>query len=296
MKHFFYFSILLFFSVSVAKAQKPITLSSDSVKFGNRYYPGFWLSIPEVSAADVKENWIKMIEKGTKSDVSATDNEMTLFGANIPGFKTGSSNIESKIAWKDSLTMLFVSVETARDVFVGTNSEDYKALNKYLMDFAKDQYIDKAKSQLSAEEAILKDLEKQNKNAGRSQDKMEKKIQKANISIKNEQDNIDRFNLELNTLDIRIGNTSSSLSVLPEGDSKTAIESDLKDLQKQKKKLLKNINSSQSRISKEEKNISNYNKDIDSQKDTQSDLSDRISQQKKVVSMYKQKIKNIKAF
>jgi len=296
MNRLFYFALFLIISVSAVKAQKPITLTSDSVKFGSRYYPGFWLSIPEVSAADVKSNWIKEIEKGTKSKVSAVDNEMTLFGANIPGFKNGSSNIESKIAWHDSVTKLFVSVETVRDVFVNVNSEDYKALNTFLMDFARDQYMNKAKNQLAAEESILNELEKQNKNAGKSQEKMEKKIQSANIKIKNQNDNINRFNMELNTLDIRIGNTSSSLSVLEAGDSKKAIESDLKELQKQKKKLLKSINSAQSTISKEQKNISNYNKEIDSQKDTQSDLGNKIAQQKKVVAFYTQKLKTIKSY
>ena len=296
MKYFLYSTLFFLMCISAVKAQQPITITGDSVKFGNRYFPGFWLAIPEVKLETIKSSWIKAIEKGTKSKVTTDNNEMSLFGAIISEIAKNSVNIMSKIVDQDSITLLFVSVETTRDNFISSSSEEYGKLNKYLNKYAKDQYIITAKNQLSAEEDKLKDIEKEMKTARKSKAKYEKGIQSSNVKITEHNDDIAAKNKELEILEIRINNSTTMLSTMIDEDAKKAKKSELKDLQKKKKSLLKDINSAQNSISKANNTIDDNRKDIDSNDTTQYELGDRISQQKQVVAKYQQKLKTIQSY
>lgn len=296
MKYFLYSALFFLISISAVKAQQTITIAGDSVKFGNRYFPGFWLTVPEVKQETVKASWVKAIEKGTKSKVTTDKNEMSLFGAILPDFTKGSVNIMSKIVDQDSLTMLFVSVETARDNFISSSSDEYSKLNKYLVKYAKDQYIITAKNQLSAEQDKLKDMEKELKTSRKNKEKFEKGIQSSEVRITEQKDNITSINKELEILEIRIGNSSATLSTMEDGDAKKAKKSELKDLQKKKKNLLKDINSTNNTIAKSKTSIEDNRTDIETSMVKQKELSDNISEQKLVVAKYQQKLKNIEAY
>lgn len=287
---------VIMMSLSVAEAQKPITIAEDSVKFGNRYFPGFWLTIPEAKPENVKTSWIKAIQKGTKSKVSINKNEMTLFGAIISDIYDGGINIMSKVVDGDSLTELFVCAETTRDVFIGRTSEEYDNLNTYLKKFAKGQYVIVAKDQLSAEESMLKSLEKELKSARKDKEKSEKSIQSSKVNITQQNDKIRGLNKEIEILDIKIGNSSELLSTMEDGDAKKEKKSELKTLQKKKKTLLKSINSAENRISKANTSIDDNTRNIQLSESTQKELIDKINQQKIIIVKFQKKLKTIEAY
>ncbi len=278
MKTYFYFLIFIFISFSVANAQKP-------------------LSIPEAKPEVVKANWIKTIEKGTKSKVQKVNNEMTLFGAILSDFAGGSVNIMSEVENYDSLTRLFVSVETARDVFVEENSEEYDKVSAFLKKFGKDQYTIVAKEQLSAEESTLKKLEKEFSSSRKAKQKLEKGIKSSKVNITQQNDKIKNINKELDILDIKINNSSTLLSTMDDGDeAKKSKKSELKSLQKKKKSLLKDINTAESRISKANTLIDDNTKEITLNDSTQEDLYDQVTQQKLTVDYYTKKLKTIGSY
>ena len=296
MKQFLYLVAILVLSFNQGKAQKPILIESDSVKFGIRYFPGFWLTMPETKSEVVRTNWVKAIEKGTKSKVSTNKNEMTLFGALLTNVAPGSINIMSKVENGDSVTRLFVSVETARDVFVSETSEEYDKLNTYLKKFGRDQYIIVAKGQLSAEETKLKELDKMLKTTRKDKDKLEKGIQSARVRITEEKDNIRAANQELDILDIKINNASTLLSTMEEGDVKKEKKSELKTLQKKKKSLLKSINSSENIISKAYTTIQDHETNIETHEKSQKEIAEKIADQKLTLSRFQKKLKTIEAY
>jgi DNA repair ATPase RecN len=296
MKLFSYIIIPLLISTSAAKAQQPITLVADSVKLGSRYFSGFSLGIPETKAGVIKAQWIKTIEKGTKSKVYVENDEMTLFGAMLPDFYKGSINIISQIFDQDSLTSLFVSVQITRDTYVGITSVEYDKLSKYLRNFAKQQYIEIAKEQVSVESKKLSSLEKELKSLRKSTEKSEKGIQSSNNEIITQNDNIKKMNKELEILDIKIDNASTLLSTMSDEEAKKTKSAELKDLQKNKKSLLKNLNSAQNSISKANTAIQDYTKDIELHNATQKEMSDKINQQKIVLTSYQNKLKTIEAY
>ncbi len=296
MKLYLYIFIIFIISISAVKAQKPITLVEDSMKFGTRFFPGFWLTIPETKPEIIKKNWTKAIEKGTKSKVSSNKYEMTLFGAIISEISDGSINIMSMVVDGDSLTKLFVSVETKRDVFIERTSDEYENLSTYLNKFAKGQYILVAKDQLSVEESKLKSLEKGLKSSRKVKARFEKNIQASKVSISEQHDKITGIKKELEILNDKIDYSSSLLSTMDDGDAKKAKKSELKDLQKKKKTLLKSINTSENKISKSNTAISDNTQNIKMNEADQKELTDKITQQKLTVNRFQQKLKTIEDY
>ncbi len=296
MKKILFLSSILLISLTSIKAQKAVTLAEDSVKFGSRYFPGFWVTIPETKPADVKTNWIKTIEKGTRSKVTIELNEMTLFGAILPEVYKGSVNVISKTVDQDSVVQLFVCIETTRDNFITSGSGEYDNLKAYFLKFAKNQYIDVVRKQLSAEEDILRKFNKELKSFRSSNNRFEKGIQSAKVTINQQNDKIDGIKKEIDILDIRIGNSSTAVSVLEEGDDKNVKQSELKTYQKKKKSLLNSINSTENRISKANTTIQDNQRDIELNADIQNDLTEKINQQKLVIASFQQKLKNVQAY
>lgn len=296
MKTNFYILTIILLCFSVAEAQKPVTLMADSVKFGNRYFPGFWLTIPEANPEVVKANWIKTIEKGTKSKVSIRQNELTLFGAMLPETGIQSANIMSKTVGGDSITKLFVSVETERDIFIGQTSDEYEKLSTKLKNFAKSQYLIVAKEQLSAEESKLKELEKQLRSARKNKERYDKSIQSSEVNIIQQNDKITASNKELEILEIKINNNATQLSTMDDGDAKKSKKSELKTLQRKKKSLLKSINSAENSISKANTAIADNTNNIELNGATQKELTDNITQQKLTITRFQKKLKTIEAY
>lgn len=296
MKQLFYITSIFLLSVTLASAQKPITISDDSLKFSTRYFPGFWVSIPEVKPEALKTSWIKAIQKNTKSKVTQDKKEMTLFGAILPDVREGNVNIMSQIADYDSLSRLFVSVETTRDNFIGRNSTEIDKLIKYLNKFAKEQYLKVANDQLADEVNKLLDLEKDLKSARKSKERFEKNIQSAKVRISEENDKIKAVNKELEVVDASIENSTSFLSTMEEGETKKTKQDELKAFQKKKKSFLKDINSSENSISRANNAIEDNKRDIALNDSTQKELGDKINQQKLVVAKFKGKIKTIESY
>ena len=123
-----YTVLLIFTMLSATQAQKPLTITDDSFKFGNTLCPGIWIEIPETKLETVRGNWIKYIEKGTKSNALVTGNEITLFGALLKDISEAPVNIFSAIEGRDSLVRLFVSLELKRDEFTMINSKEHEQL------------------------------------------------------------------------------------------------------------------------------------------------------------------------
>ena len=290
---FLYLFILIFTSV---KAQKPITLTPDSVKIGKTRIPGFSVTIPEVKLEALKASWVKTIEKGTKSKAIVDNNDITVFGAIIPNYEGGAVNIMSKASEQDSLCSLFVCFETKPDVYIGKVSPEYDRLSKFLKKFAKEQYIIVAKNQLLAENDKLSELEKQLKSERKSTDKFKKNIQSADVNIEAERDKISGFEKEIEVTNSSIESISSSISSMDDGDAKKAKKSELKKLENKKKGLLKSINSSENKISKANTAIEDNNSNIVLKEATLKDLNERIVQQKLVITRFETKLETIENY
>lgn len=296
MKPFIYIAVLFLASVLAVNAQKPITMTDDSVKFGNTMCPGIWIDIPESNIESVRKNWIKTIEKGTKSKALVTGSEMTIFGAIMKEITEAPVNIFSTINGQDSLVKLFVALELTRDQFTTINSKEHGLLKNTVKQFAKDQYLKVAGDQLSTEESKLKDLEKELASLRKNKEKMEKDIQSANTSISQENYKIISVNKEMAVTDASLDSKSTDLSTISDGDAKKALQSEIKALQKKKKEHLKDISTSENKISKANTEILDSNNGISLNIKQQEELGIKINAQKLVVKKYTDKLKTIESY
>ncbi len=189
----------------------------------------------------------------------AHNGEITIFGAYIKSIGDDPVNIYSQIIPRDSTIELNACIELKRNEFITEEfyESEFNQLKAYMHDFGKEAYIEEVEEQLEAEENVLKELEKELKKLQNDKESMEKKISKnehnimvsdddirildADIAIKNE---------ELARAKVRLGSVGDNLV------QRETIEAEIKDLEKEKKKMLKSEQ-------KEKKNIVGYNSDID---------------------------------
>lgn len=296
MKNAVYLIGLLLVPV-VLLGQKPIEVSGASFKLGQDEYSGVQVMIPEAEFEQVEKMWIKALEKGTKSDVSEAHNgEITIFGAYIKSIGDDPVNIYSQIIPRDSTIELNACIELKRNEFITEElyESEFNQLKAYMYDFGKEAYIEKVEEQLEAEENVLKELEKELKSLQNDKESMEKKISKnehnimvsdddirildADIAIKNE---------ELARAKVRLGSVGDNLV------QRETIEAEIKDLEKEKKKMLKSEQ-------KAKKNIVGYNSDIDNIKleipalvEQQNQKMQEIEQQRNTVNLFENKLTTV---
>jgi DNA repair exonuclease SbcCD ATPase subunit len=281
----------------VLLGQKPIEVSGTDFKLGQDTYSGVQVLIPEAAWEQVESMWIKALEKGTKSKVSeAHQGEITIFGAFIKSIGEDPVNIYSQIIPRDSIVELNTCIELKRNEFITENlyESEFNQLKAYLHDFGKEAYIEEAEEQLEAEENVLKELERGLKQLQNDKESMEKKISKNEHDITVSEDDIRILdadiavkNEELARAKVRLGSVGDDLV------QRETIETEIKDLEKEKKKMLKSVE-------KEKKNIVGYNSDIDNTKleipalvEQQNQKMQEIEQQRNRVSHFENKLVTI---
>ena len=277
-------------------AQQPIRVYEDSVTFGKNKYPGVVVTVPEANYEKLQKDWKKELEAKTKSKVVIENGDWSIFGANVKNLSPTPVNIYSKLNNLDSLVELRAVVELKKDVYVEKQSTEMLGLQNYLKEFAKNQYIETANSQLKVEEDTLRQLKKMLSEYEKSESNLKEDIKSSEKSIKEEKDNISAFNAELETLASEIDNQNTQLASLTDGNLKDEKTKYLKDLDKRKRKLGNDIESSEKKIKKADKTIEDAEKEIPEKQKLQEEVKTKIAAQELVVQKYEQKLAAIKLY
>jgi len=298
MKLKFTLIILGIFPFLGINAQKPITISDDTLQIGKSVLPGMSVTIPEVDYDKALKTWIRDLQSGTKSKVVTDNGEMSIFGAKIKSISSNQINVYSKIVRLDSMLQLFASFETKKDQYIERSSgePEYAKAQDFLKEFAKNQYIEVAKGQADAEEKKLKDLQKELSSLENEKSKMQKGIQSDNGTIASEKENIILMNNELNTVNTALLEQNNLLATMEEGPAKKEQAVQIKDLEKRKKKAQNSIESSQKKINKSDSDINQATGDIPRNERMQEKVREQIIQQEAVYQKYADKLKRIKSY
>lgn len=299
MKTIITLSIILTFFGTTIKAQKPITVTEDSLSFGKGSMPGLTLTIPEVNYEKTMKDWTKELQSGTKSKLVKDGNDMTIFGARIKDISPDPLNVYSTMtSTNDSLVKLSVAFELRKDQYIekSTNETDLNKAKNYLKEFAKNEYVELTKNQSDAEDKKLRDLQKDLSSLEREKSRLQKSIESANTVIFNEKQNLTVQQNELNSVSDEMVEQNKQLGT-PEGDAVKKEKTDyLNNLEKRKKKAENSIQSSQERIDKANKEIDKANQDIPENEQKQQVLNDKIHDQQAVAQKFEDKVKTIKAY
>ena len=279
------------------KGQQPIIVSEDTLEMGKFMLPGLSVTIPETDYDKAVKAWIKDLESGTKSKVMTERDEMSIFGARLKNISPNPVNIYSKFVKLDSMLKLYVSIETKKDEYIEkANNAEFIKVSDYIKEFAKEQYLDVAKSQADAEEKKLKDLQKELSSLENEKSKMLKTIQTDNASILSEKDNITRQNMELSSVDVSLKEQSSMLAGMEDGPAQKEKANQVKDLEKRKKKALNEIDSSEKKIKKSTEAIEKANKGIPENELMQQNVREQIVLQEGIYQKYASKLNTIKSY
>jgi predicted nucleic acid-binding Zn-ribbon protein len=299
MKKLFYLIGLLLVPL-VLFGQKPIEVSGTEFKLGQVVYSGVQLMIPEASYELVEEMWIKALEKGTKSDVSEAQNgEITIFGAYLEATGDDPVNIYSQIIPRDSIVEMNACIELKRNEFITENTyeSEFNQLKTYMQDFGKEVYTEVVKDQLKAEEDVLDDLEKELKQLQNDQEKMEKNISKEEHKIDVGEDDIRTLESDLAVKNEEIARAKVQLNSA--GDDpvqKETLKDALKDLEKDRKKILRSIKKERKHIVGNEADIDNTQVEIPSLVEQQNKKMQEIEQQRSRVAAFENKLENVKNY
>ena len=291
----FLFALLPFIAVN---AQKPIVLSEDSIQIGKSYIPSLSVTIPEANFDVVLKDWIKEIESGTKSKVVNENGEMSIFGARIKKINDGDINVYSKLVRLDSMLQLFAAFEVKKDEYIesATGSPAFVSAQQFMKEFAKNKYIDVAKSQADAEEKKLKDLQKELSSLENEKARMQKSIQSNNSRISSENESIILQKNELNTVTAAIAEQNRVLLTMEEGPAKDELVKQIKELEKRKKKAEKGVKNAEKKIGKADTSIDQATGDIPRNERMQEKVKEQIAAQDAVYQRYADKLKKIRAY
>ncbi len=292
------FSLLLaaLFIIPRLYSQQPIRVYEDSIDYGKSKYPGVIVTVPEANYEKLQKVWKNELETKTRSKVVIENGEWSIFGANVKNLSATPVNIYSKLVNLDSLVELRAAVELKKDIFIEKQSSDMLKLQNYLKDFAKNQYIETASSQLKAEEDTLHQLKKQLSDYEKKESNLKDDIKSSEKSIKEEEDNLTALNSELENLVSEISNQNIQFTSMTEGPVKNDKEKYIKDMDKRKKKIGKDIESAEKKIKKANKTIKDAEKEIPEQQSLQEDVKTKIAAQELVVKKYEQKLATIKLY
>jgi hypothetical protein len=277
-------------------AQQPIRVYEDSLTFGKNKFPGVAVTVPEANYEKLEKVWKKELEAKTKSSVVIENGEWSIFGANIKNLSPTPVNIYSRLNNMDSLVELRVAVELKKDVYIENKSTEMLGLQNYLKDFSKNQYIETAGSQLKVEEDTLHQLKKLLSGYEKDESSLNENIKSAKKTIKEEEDNISAFNAELETLNVEIDNQNAQYTAMTDGKVKEDKAKYIKDLDKRKKKLGNDIESSEKKIKKANREIEDADKEIPEKQSLQEEVKKKIAAQELVVQKYEKKLAAIKLY
>jgi chromosome segregation ATPase len=277
--------------------QKPIEVSGTDFKLGQDEYSGVQVLIPEAAREQVEKMWIKALEKGTKSKVSdAHQGEITIFGAYIKSISEDPVNIYSQIIPRDSIIEINTCIELKRNEYITENlyESEFNELKAYMHEFEKEAYVLEAEEQIEDQEDILKELEKELEKLQNDKESLEKKISKNEHNITVSEDDIRTLDADIAVKNEEIARVKVRLgSVGDDPVLKETLDSELKDLEKEKKKM-------QNSVKKEKKKIVGYESDIDNIKleipalvEQQNQKMLEIEQQRKTVSLFENKLTTI---
>ena len=298
MKRSVVFIFLIVNALITTQAQQPITIYEDSIQFSSGKYPGLVVTIPEATYEAVQKGWEKRIESGTKSKAVYENGEWSIFGAMLKSISPNPVNIYSKLVSQDSLLQLLVSCELKKDKFIekGSSEAELATAKTLLKDFAKEQYMALAKDQLDLEQNKLKDLEKELSSLEKDESDFEKAIRSAESTIKSENDNQIVLNNQLTSLSGEIISQSASANALEDGSAKEERLKYVQNMEKEKKKLLNDIESSKKKVSRAESDIDNADSEIPKNQSLQEEVQYKIDAQKAVVTSFEDKLKTISEF
>lgn len=296
MKQNFLISTLLIAS-SALFAQKPVTVEESSRTFSKGSATAYSATIPQSTLKDAEKDWMKYIASGSKLKTTLVNGEYILLGAVNKNVSPNPFNVYSKLLETTEGINLTVWLTENDTVFISKELSPDKALaaEKFVRDFVVQEYRETVDAELKTENDKLEALEKEKDNLIKAEEKSAKKISEAQRSIQKSKDNINSGNAELQNLSYKISSQKSMVErTASDQNANKGAKQTMKELESEKKKLQKGIETQNKNIDSMNKQIRDEERNLAEGKEQQKSKIAEIEKQKQVVLAVQTKLENIK--
>lgn len=294
--------LILLFSISIflcetAFAQSSIPVDEKVMPMSKGNQPGLEFLIHEANVSTVQSNWERFMRGANRPDILKSSDEIQAMNAIVRAVSEDVTNIYAKFTQLKGGTygQVFFQYE---DNFLSSKNDALKlaAAKKYVFDFAQAEYKSALQEKLKLEEARYKEIEREESRDVRTNDNIyktisqeERKISQLRNDIRineSDQDVIVQQITSQKRLVIDFSNKSedAAKSAQKELDS---FENDYKKLKRDHERLHKSIDKSEQEIRKAERTLEMNKADL-------SRKQDELIQQKAVIEVLKEKIRNLR--
>lgn len=279
-------------------AQDSLSISETVELMSQGKQNGFQIVIPHNSAKESEKLWKKFMKDETKESVKNEDDELVIHNALLNSFGNDLMSVYAAFKDADGRTLLSVFFSGVDSVFISSAKHEALCINAKLLvrNFAVYAYKDGVSNMLKEEvkkldehESYLKEIEK---NINSSEDK----IKKNNREIDNAKEEIKTLKTQEDFLTSEILKQKQLLTTFSGSAEARAIdEKKLEDLEKEKKKISRNIEKAHNSIDKLEGEIRNLEKQIDTDKNKNiPEKQGEIKSQKETVTKIEKLLENIR--
>lgn len=283
-------------------AQTKIEVTNEHATISKGNQPVYVVKIPEANIESVKKDWMKLIRQNTKSKVIESGAEISIQGTIIKEIYNQPINLYSAVISQDSAIKL-VSAFEIDSVFFELKEDNktlqmentHHAIKEFLKRFAIDQYKLAVQDQMDNEEKKLSNLNKELNDLNKQVENDREKVKENEQNIKNSQDAIAGYEKD-NERKIEEINSKKEANAAIKNDPELQkiAKSQLKDLEKEKSSIENNLEKEQKNIVNYQANIDDLNREIESNLKLIEEKKTEISNQQAIVKAVTTKLNGIK--
>ena len=264
--------------------------------------PAFVVEIPRAENDVVIKSWSKYIRKDTKSKVQKANEEIFIIGTQIEQIHKGPINIYSIVFKKDSTEKLvaFFEIDSmffSRDAASNNieNEKTYHGIKNFVRDFALERYKGVVARELKEEQKKLKDLNHDLEKLEKDNVSYQKKIKENEQDILNAESEISSLDAAETRKAEEIENQKLKVASLSEDAVlQDMAKKKLKEKEKDKKGINKDIEKKHKSIVSYQSNIKEFNRLIEDNQGRQETKLMEIEKQEDIIEEVTGKLQEIK--
>lgn len=276
-----------------AFSQNPIVVNVSPAPISMDTLSSFAVIIPQTDLKEVKSAWLKYLSYGSKGKATELNGELLKTGAVNKNISDVPFNVYSKLMETSGGVRLLVWLDE-RSISKQPEQAQHLAVQKYVYDFAVQQYRTAVQKELKTELAKQKKLENELETLIKGEEKSVKTVSKNDRATERANDAISTNNADIQNSTSKISDQKDNVernaadANASKGAKKTLreLEDDKKDLQKQNEKQGKAMDNSNKENRSEKRNMV-------TSKENQVAKTEALEKQKLVVHAVQIKLDNI---
>ena len=276
-------------------AQETIMVTVDSSTASVAQHT-FSVDIPQTTIKDVKNDWQKHVASGNKGKASFVNEEYIQTGVVNKNISPDPFTMYSKLMETPVGVRLTARLELnylASSSGVANSNQDL-AVQKFLQDFAIDQYRTAVKKELNIEQKKLASLEKDLSKGIKEEEKSTKNMKENDRSNERSEDAISTNNRDINNSTDKISDQKGMVNVTASDPNATkGAKKTLAELKREKRSLQKQNESQSKKIDNRNKENREEDRNIQLAQQNNETLKVAIERQKAVVEVVQVKLNNI---